>query len=252
MLFVELNTEMQISGALAFIHNLITILLSILILSKAIKTKNLMLYIFSIFMLFSAAGYYQIGLNYIYWIFTHDIFTYQVKILIGTAGIGIATISWLYIYFKMLIKKKVKFALVAYAIFAIIFYVYLIYFLFIAPGAPILEMIGSNIFPYEVNYTGFVLIAFLGSLIINTITTYHLGIYLIKRSQNRELQWKGKFLVVGMTIIIISVNIDMMIADLIEITIIIRILGIIGILFIYLGFILPNWIRKILHLELKK
>ncbi|MFX1269488.1 MAG: hypothetical protein ACFFAK_16125, partial [Promethearchaeota archaeon] len=239
-------------GALAFIHNLITILLSILILSKAIKTKNLMLYIFSIFMLFSAAGYYQIGLNYIYWIFTHDIFTYQVKILIGTAGIGIATISWLYIYFKMLIKKKVKFALVAYAIFAIIFYVYLIYFLFIAPGAPILEMIGSNIFPYEVNYTGFVLIAFLGSLIINTITTYHLGIYLIKRSQNRELQWKGKFLVVGMTIIIISVNIDMMIADLIEITIIIRILGIIGILFIYLGFILPNWIRKILHLELKK
>jgi len=252
MLFVELSTEMQISGALAFIHNLITILLSILVLSKAIKTKKLMLYIFSIFLLFSAAGYYQIGLNYINWIFTQNVFTYQIKLLIGTAGIGIATISWLYIYFDMLFKKKVKYTLIGYAIFAIIFYIYMIYFLFIASGAPIQEMIGSDIFPYEINYTGFVLIAFLGSLIINTITTYHLGIVLMKRSQSRELQWKGRFLVIGMTIIMISVNIDMIIADIIEIIIVIRILGIIGIFFIYLGFILPNWIRKIIHLELKK
>jgi len=252
MLFVELSTEMQISGALAFIHNLITILLSILVLSKAIKTKKFLLYIFSLFMLFSAAGYYQIGLNYIYWVFTQNTFIYQAKVFIGTAGIGIATISWLYIYFTLLFKKKkVTFLLIIYGIFVVMFYIYLIYYLFIAPSAPILEMIGSDIFPYEVSYTGVVLIAFLGSLIITTITTYHLGIYLMKRGENREFQWKGRFLVIGMTIIMVSVNIDMVVADIILIIIIIRILGIIGIFFIYLGFILPNWMRKILGVELK-
>jgi hypothetical protein len=252
MLFVNLSIEMQISGALAFIHNLIIILLSILVLSKAIKTKKFLLYILSLFFLFSAAGYYQIGLTYIYWVFTRNILSYQIRVFIGTAGIGIGIISWLYIYFTILFEKKVKILLIFYTIFVITFYGYLIYFLYLAPNAPVEEMIGSDIFPYEINYTSFILVAFLSSLIINTITTYHLGIYLIKRIEDPESHWKGRFLIIGMTIITISVNIDLIVANIISIIIIIRILGIIGIFFIYLGFILPNWIRKILKVKLKE
>ena len=55
-----------------------------------------------------------------------------------------------------------------------------------------------------------------------------------------------------MTLIMISAMIDINIADIISVIIIIRIIGIIAIFFIYLGFILPNWVRRILKLEMKK
>ena len=151
----------------------------------------------------------------------------------------------------MLFAKKTKVAVILYGIFVIIFYAYLLFFLFFAPGAPVVEMIGEAIFPYEVRYTGFVLISFLASLVITTITTFHLGIYLMKR-ETRENKWKGRFLVMGMAIITVSVFIDMAVADIIFIIVIVRILGIIAMLFIYFGFILPNWMRRALSLELKQ
>ena len=129
MLFVELTIEMQINGLLAFIHNILAIILAILVFTKAIKGKKGMLYVFALFMLFSAAGYYQIGLNYIYWVFTQgNLFPYEVSVLVGTAGIGIATWAWIYIYFKMLFAKKTKLAVILYGIFVVIFYAYLLFF----------------------------------------------------------------------------------------------------------------------------
>ena len=112
-------------------------------------------------------------------------------------------------------------------------------------------MIGSDIFPYEVDYSAFILISFLSSLLITTVTTYHLSINIMRKKGNRELQWKGRFLAIGMTIIIISAMIDINVADIIPVIITIRILGIIAIFLIYLGFILPNWVRRILNIELK-
>jgi hypothetical protein len=251
MLFIALSTEMQISGLLSFIHNVITIFLSILVLSKAIKTKKRMLYVFSLFLLLSAAGYYQIGLNYIYWVFTTNIFPYQAKVLIGTLGIGIATVSWLYIYFNLLENKYKNYFIIGYSVFTIFFYGYLIFFLFLAPGAPIVELIGTDIFPYEVNYTAFILIAFFVSLIITTITTYHLAIHIMRKKETNELVWKGRFLALGMTLITISAMVDIQVADIIPVIITIRIIGIFAIFFMYLGFVLPNWIRKLFKLELK-
>ena len=252
MLFVELSLEMQISGFLSFIHNLITILLSILILLKAIKLKKTSFYVLSLFMLFSAVGAYQIGLNYIYWIFTQNLFPYQTKVLIGTSVIGIATIAWIYIYLDMIYPKlKIKISII-YLIFVVVFYIYLFYFLYFAPNAPVQQMIGIDIFPYQVSYLAFVLVAFFTSLIITTITTYHLAYRVMKNKDNPELQWKGRFLALGITIIMISVMLDVNVGGLIPMIIAIRILGIIAMIFIYLGFILPNWIRKILKVELKR
>ncbi len=251
MLFVSLPLEMQVSGLLSFIHNVITIFLFILVFRRAVQTKKTMLYMFSFFILLSAAGYYQIGLNYIFWVFTSNLFIYQVKVLIGTLGIGIATILWLYVYFDMLRHRLRKFVIVCYWVFVVIFYIYTLTFLFIAPGAPIIGMIGDDVFPYEVNYTAFILIAFFISLIITTVTTYHLAIHIIRKKEDKELVWKGRFLAIGMTLITISAMIDINIPDIIIVIIIIRIIGIIAIFFIYLGFVLPNWIRKLLKLELK-
>jgi len=249
MLFVELTQEMQISGILSFIHNLITIFISISVLRRAIKTKRPMYYILALFMLFSAAGYYQIGLNYLYWVLTREVFFYEIKVLIGTGGIGIATLLWLYIYFDMLYKKVKKIGLIIYSIFVIVFYGYLLYFLFFAPGAPIVALIGTEIFPYEVDYSAFVLISFIFSLIITTITTYHLAIKIMRDKGNRELRWRGRFLAIGMTLIMISAMLDVNIPDIIFLTISIRIIGIIAIFFIYLGFVPPNWVKRYLKIE---
>jgi hypothetical protein len=249
MLFVELTQEMQISGLLSFIHNLITIFISIAILRRAIQLRKGTYYVLALFMLFSAAGYYQIGLNYLFWIFTNELFRYEVKVLIGTAGIGIATLSWLYIYFDMLFTKLKKKVIIIYSLFVVIFYVYLITFLFVVPDAPVEEIIGINVFPYEINYSAFVLISFMSTLIITTITTYHLAFKIMKSKDNKELVWRGRFLAIGITLIMISAILDINAPDIIPLTISIRITGIIAIFFIYLGFVPPNWVKKFLRIE---
>lgn len=249
MLFVELTQEMQISGILSFIHNIITIFISIIVLRRAVQTKRSMYYVLALFMLFSAAGYYQIGLNYFYWVLTNEIFVYELKVLIGTAAIGIATLLWLFIYFDMLYKKAKKVGLILYSIFVVIFYIYLIYFLFIAPGAPVVAFIGTDIFPYEVNYSAFVFIAFISSLIITTITTYHLAIKIMRDKGNSELQWRGRFLAIGITLIMLSAMLDVGAPDIAPLIITIRVVGIIAIFFIYLGFVPPNWVKRYLKIE---
>jgi len=200
-------------------------------------------------MLFSAAGYYQIGLNYFYWVLTNEIFVYELKVLIGTAAIGIATLLWLFVYFDMLYKKAKKGGLIIYSIFVVIFYVYLIYFLFIAPSAPVIAFIGTDIFPYEVEYSAFVFIAFISSLIITTITTYHLAIKIMREKGNNELRWRGRFLAVGITLIMLSAMLDVGAPDIAPLIITIRVVGIIAIFFIYLGFVPPNWVKRYLKIE---
>lgn len=249
MLFVELTQEMQISGMLSFIHNIITIFISIAILRRALQLKKGTYYILAIFMLFSAAGYYQIGLNYFFWVLTNDLFSYQIKVLIGTSGIGIATLCWLYIYCDMLYKRFKKTIVSIYAIFVMIFYIYLISFLYVVPGAPIEDLIGINIFPYEIGYSAFVLISFMTTLIITTITTYHLAFRIMKNKESKELKWRGRFLAIGITLIMISAMLDINAPDIILLTTIIRIVGIIAIFFIYLGFVPPTWVKKFLRLE---
>ncbi len=122
-MFVHLDPISQISGLLALILNLIVLSYGGLVLYKAIEKKDKRLFYFFLAVIFMMSGWYPSGFGYLYWLFTGNVFTYAVYVLIGTIFIPIAIISWLEIYLVTLHPKKKNIVLICMTILSIIFYI---------------------------------------------------------------------------------------------------------------------------------
>lgn len=189
------------------------------------------------------------GVGYLYWLFTGNIIDYQIYVLIGTLGIGIAFLAWLDIYMSTMHPEKRNLVLGCFLIFSIIFYIYLIYFLFFDPRAPVHYMIGIKRNPLDIDYKGFILIYMAVSIIVGTSTGIHFSIYSLKRRENPEVRWKGRFLLISFILFAIGAIGDGLI-ELNPITLItIRVILVISNILYYIGFIMPNWVKNILSLE---
>ncbi|MHA1191786.1 MAG: hypothetical protein ACTSP9_05755 [Promethearchaeota archaeon] len=241
-----------ISGFTAAISVFIGIFFGLIVLIKYLKTKQFLIFNFFLCIVFTLSPWYPSGLGFLYWYFTGEMLSYQIYVLLGTAGIPIAIISWLNVYLTTLKPKKKKVVLICYGIFSLIFELYLFYFMYFAPGAPVSSLLGiiqdvSN--PTDINYKGFVLI-FLGlSILTACITGFHFAVVSIKLKESQSLKWKGYFLFIAFLLFGISAIFDALI-DMNAVTlVIIRIILAISTFFFYLGFILPGWTKKILSIK---
>lgn len=252
MIYQTLSDLAIISGITAAIAVFISFLLSLIVLTTYLKTKQTLILNFFFCTVFTSSPWYPSGLGYLYWYFTGDLLPYQTYILLGTVTIPIAIIAWLNVYLTTLKPKRKKIILISYGILSVVFEIYLFYFLYFAPGAPVNSLLGimddvSN--PTDMDYKGFVLI-FLGlSIITACVTGFHFSITSVRLKESQSLVWKGYFLFVAFLLFGISAIFDALI-DMNTITlIIIRIILAISMFFFYLGFILPKWIKKILKIK---
>jgi hypothetical protein len=130
---------------------------------------------------------------------------------------------------------------------------YLFYFLFFAPGAPITPLLGiikdpTN--PMNIDFKGFILI-FLGlSILTACITGFHFAIKSMKE-EDPEIMWKGRFLLIAFLLFGVSAIFDAIIEMGPVVLVLMRILLIIANIFFYLGFILPRWSKKLLSIKEK-
>lgn len=250
MLFqVLLDDLTQLSGIFGFLAVAIAWLYGGIVLYKAIKTKEKMLYYFFLAVIFTISPWYPAGLGYIYWLFTHDTFTYPVYVLIGTIGIPIALFSWLQIYIPALHAKQKKIAAIIALIYSIAFYVYLIYFLFFASGAPVVGLIGIKDSAIDISYKGFILIFLAISLIISTVTGNEFAIASLKVKDNPVIVWKGRFLILSFNLFTLGAIGDGFIPLTPASLIIFRVFLMLASTFYYIGFIMPSWMKKILKLK---
>jgi hypothetical protein len=174
-------------------------------------------------------------------------------VLIGTVGVPIAILAWLNVYLATLKNKnKKKPVLIIYGIFSIFFELYLLYFLILAPGAPVDSLLGiihdpAN--PMDIDYKGFVLI-FLGlSILTACVTGFHFAAKSMKKKESPEIRWKGKFLLIGFLFFGISAIFDAIVEmDPIQL-VLMRIILALATFFFYLGFILPGWSKKLLSIK---
>ena len=219
---------------------------------KYFKTKQVLIFNFFLFIIFTSSPWYPSGLGYLYWIITGEFLSYQFYVLIGTVGVPIAILAWLNVYLSTIKPKKKKLVLILYGIFSIIFELYLFYFLLLAPGAPVDSLIGiiidpSN--PMDIDYKGFVLI-FLGlSILTSCITGFHFAAKSMKKEEPPEIRWKGKFLLIAFLFFGISAIFDALIEMDTILLVIMRIILALAMFLFYLGFILPRWSKKILSIK---
>jgi len=247
------NLTFQVSGISALIAVCIGFIMGSIVLYRSIKTKDRLVFSFFLAVIFTLSPWYPSGFGYLIWLFTQGGFLPQsFYILIGTIAIPIAIIAWLDVYMATIRPRNRKFVLLIFSGLSVVFEIYLFYFLFIAPNAPIYEILGiisMGINPLDIDYKGFVLIYLAIAIISACATGIHFS-YTSLKIDEKPVIWKGRFLFLAFTFFGIAAIFDAMI-DLGPIFIvIIRIVLILAIFFFYAGFLLPKWIRKLLHLPL--
>lgn len=249
MLFVELDDLTQLSGIFGFLAVVIAWIYGLIVLYKAIKTKEKVLYYFFFAIIFTMSPWYPSAFGYIYWLITREAFAYPFYVLIGTIGTPIALYSWLQIYMPALHPKQKNVVTMITIGISTIFYVYLFFFLFFAQIAPIDELIGIKRNVIDIDYKAFVLVFLAFSLLVSTITGNDFSIASLKIKNNPVILWKGRFLIVSFNLFAIGAIGDGFI-ELTPVTLIIfRTLMLLSSTFYYIGFIMPKWMKKILRLE---
>jgi len=252
MFFQVLSDLAKISGITALISVLIGFLLGFIVLIKYFKTKQFLIFNFFLCIIFTLSPWYPSGLGYLFWLITGEFLNYQIYVLIGTVGVPIAILAWLNVYLSTIKPNKKKLVLVLYGILSIFFEIYLFYFLFLAPGAPVESLLGiindpNN--PMDIDYKVFVLI-FLGiSILTACITGFHFAANSMKKEELPEIRWKGRFLLIGFLFFGISAIFDAIIEMGPTLLVLMRTILALATFFFYLGFILPQWVKKILSIK---
>ncbi len=249
MLFVELDNFTQLSGIFAVLTVSISWMYGLIVLIKAIKLKKKVLLYFFFAIIFIMSPWYPSALGYIYWLITKEEIVYPVYVLIGTIGTPIALYAWLQIYMPALHKDQKGIAIWITICLSIAFYIYLIVFLFVAPGAPVERLIGFKRSPVDIDYKGFVLVFLAFSLLVSTITGNDFSIASLKIKDNPVTLWKGRFLILSFNFFAIGAIGDGFLPLTPPTLIIFRLFMMLSSTFYYLGFMLPKWLRKLLKLE---
>jgi hypothetical protein len=248
LLFLELDFLSQLSGILGTITVAVAFFYGILVLIKAIQLKYKMFYYFFFAIIFTISPWFPSGFGYLYWLITNEVIPYQIYVLLGTLGVPIALIAWFQIYIPSLHPKLKYPLLIGTAILSIGYYVYVFYFLFFAPSAPVEALIGIKQSAIDIDYKGFALIFLAFSLLVSTITGNEFSIHSLK-SDDKTIKWKGRFLILSFNLFAIGAIGDGFISLNPLTLIIFRTFMVLASTFYYIGFIMPKWMKKILKLE---
>lgn len=252
MLGQTLSELAKISGLSALINVFIGFFFGTIVLIRSIKLRQGLIFYFFLCIVFTLSPWYSSGFGYLFWSLTGNFLSYQIYILLGNLFIPIAVIAWFNVYLTSYKPEKRKIILLLYGVFSIIFEIYLFYFLFFAPGAPVESLLGvfadiNN--QTDIDYKGFVLIYLGVSIITACITGVHFALKSIKEKVDKTIVWKGRFLLIAFIFFGIAAIFDAIIEMTPTLLLIIRIILAANTFLFYLGFILPKWAKKILKIQ---
>ena len=181
----------QISGMTAVISLSIGWLLAGIVLIKAIKTKQILIYMFFLCILFTLSPWYPSAGGYLFWVITSGgTFSYEFYIIIGTVGIPIAIMAWLYVYMGTISPERRKTVLIIFGIISLIFEFYIFFNLYFAPGAPVRSVLGvfddlTN--PTDIDYQYLLLLFLVGFIVTAVGTGIHFALTSMKIEDNKEI-----------------------------------------------------------------
>jgi len=236
----------MIQGIFNTIFVVITIYIGLIFISKYFQHKNSNLYLFGIFWIGAAIWFIFIPIQFVLLFFEITIHEWAYYLVMYPTLPVIADV-WLIAVTRLLYFKRRTLFLRVFTLMAIVFEILFFSFLFIDDG-----LIATRPGYFYIEMTPFAIfyIVFLMSFIL--ITAVMFGISSLD-SKDPEIRMKGKLIIISIflfgggaatDLLIPPLDLDPIIKAII--TIIARILmSSSGILF-YIGFMLPNWTKKIL------
>lgn len=219
-----------------------------LIISKARRYQDRLLYVFTLYLIGLNTAWYPSAFCYVFWLFTKHTFIYEVYIVLGTLGIPIYLLSWTYVYTTLIARKYRKKILIWMGTLSLLYYIFIFTFMF-APHWLRELLIGILNNPFDSEYRGFVLIFIIFAMIVGDITIPHFCLISIRDSKSSIRRWNGIFFLIATILYNIGVIIDgFVILEIIPL-IIIRIIIFISAILFYLGLIMPDWFKKLIKID---
>ena len=235
-----------VNGLFSLIYCIIDTLIGFFIASKYRKYKQKLLLYVGLSFPGLAIPWYSSSISFLMVILLGIALPEQLYILIGNVFLPFTLFLWMVAICHFLNIKFSKIILLAYAFVGFIFEIFLIYFI-LNDTTVIAEQYG----PVDNTYKGFVLLYLIFTVITVIITGVWFALASFK-SDKKEIRLKGKFLLIGFIFWSIGAITDGFFTLNIALLLIVRILLITSSIVFYIGWILPQFIRKLFESSKEK
>ena len=245
-----------LQGSLSLIFVIISFIIGFTIISKYGKNKNRLYILVGLTWFMLSTLWLPEAISFLMSLFIQQTLAIEFYFILGNVFVPIAVFTWVYAYTDMISKDKQKLILILVLIFGIVFEVLFFYNFFLD-----INLIGviSPLRPFSADLGYFLAILLLISFLILFVTGFKFARKSIK-SENKDVRLKGEllqFAFVAFTIAAVlektarSILLGIVFTDptnpVLSIALVVdRLLLILSAIAFLGGFLLPNWMKKIL------
>ena len=230
-----------LNGILGLLVVIISFILGLIVLSKYFKNKNKNFILLGINLILLTSGWYGTSTSFIIALInSSDGLSLEMILLLNFIPLPIGLLCWCGFYTNILMKEKQKLFLLIVIIITIFFYS-----VFFSVVFTDVSQAAIKISPVDTTAGGnrFLSIYIIIFIILLLFTGIHFSLQTMKY-EDIEMKTKGKFLLFAFPSFAIGGLLDSSLPSN-EITLIFfRLLLILSIISFYIGFLLPNWIKK--------
>ena len=237
---MELQPIELINGIFSIIFVIISIIVGLRFIWTYIKYKQKTLLLVGLTWIGLVSIWYSSSISVILILTTGEGISDQLYILIGNGLLPITSFIWMLAFTDLMYKEQRRIILILFGAYNAIFEVIFLYYLFTNPS-----FLGEVISPVDATY-GIFMTAYQFSMLILIIITGTLFSRESIKSQNPEVRLKGKFLLLAFYSLVLGAVLEIFSHISISILILARLILILSSITCYIGFILPNWIKRLI------
>ena len=229
-----------INGTLSLIFVIISIIVGLIIVSKYFKLREKIFIFVGLVWIGITMPYWSVSTSFLVALITDKPLSLEIYLFIAIFFLPIFFFIWWIAFTDLICKEKKKIILILYSIEALIFEIFFLYYLFTNPS-----IMGELESPVNMRYLSFVRIWTIIHAIIFLLTGLLFARGTIKIG-NPEMKLKGIFIAIAFVSYFIGVTLDILFPVGFVLN---RIILMSSAVEFYFGFILPNWMKKLLLKE---
>ncbi|MBD3198216.1 MAG: hypothetical protein GF317_24415 [Candidatus Lokiarchaeota archaeon] len=227
-----------VNGTFSLIFVVISVVIGITMILTYFKSNDKLLLLVGITWIGIVSPWYPSTISFLVALINDVGISRELYFLLGNVAAPVFIFIWLFAFTEFFYRKKRKIILLFGVVYGIIFEVIFLYLLIFDPSS-----IGTYTPPIDVDYEGIYMILAL-SIIIILLTTGIKFSYESIKARRKDLQLKGKFLLIAFISYGIGAILDAVVHQSLVLLIITRIILILAAVEWYFGFILPDWLKE--------
>ncbi|TFG04058.1 MAG: hypothetical protein EU539_11650 [Promethearchaeota archaeon] len=232
---------LQVTFSMIFV--IISFILGILLISKYFKYKRLNLLLVGVTWIGITTPWLSGTISFPMMVFLGTSLSVEIRFIIGIAIVPLVLLIWLFVFTDLVYTEKRKVILAIYGLIVAIFEIIFFIFLFTDTA-----LIGTYTGPFKVDWTPFIEFSTLFFIITALITGIKFSLESMK-SEDPEVKLKGKILMAAFISFVAGAFLDSIIPISPVVVVFTRLILISSAIEFYLGFFLPEPLKKILVKE---